>query len=72
MSTTVDIEALKKLSVTEQLRVIDALCENIEARDIDLAPGVLAELQRRLAAGRSHPASNLTLAQLRAMNEKSR
>lgn len=48
MSTTVDIEALMKLSVAEKLKVVDALIDSIMDARHDLTPEQLAEMERRL------------------------
>jgi putative addiction module component (TIGR02574 family) len=57
MPQTIDIEAIRKLSVEQRLKLLDAIWETLvdDDADIPVDPAVLAEMRRRGQWARENP-----------------
>lgn len=64
MAGTLDIAAVKKLSVAEKLKLIESIWSLIDDdADVPVPPEVMAEMDRRLKRARRKPDAGMTLEQ---------
>lgn len=67
MATTIDKQALRRLSTDEKLRLIDELWDSIgNESGVQLSPEQLAEMQRRLEWAKANPDKCLSLDEFKA------
>lgn len=63
MAGTLDIVAVKKLSVAEKLKLIESIWSLIDDADVPVPPEVMAEMDHRLKRARRKPDAGMTLEQ---------
>jgi putative addiction module component (TIGR02574 family) len=67
MTPTIDMDAIRKLSVADRLKLIDAIWETLADQDADIpvSDEVLTEMRRRVQELKDNPDSGMSLEEAR-------